>query len=195
MPIDDKIYISAQALLEDSFKLAAEIVKSGFRPDFIVGIWRGGTPVGIAVQELLDYVGFKTDHIAIRTASYTGIKQRAEKVSVFGLNYIIDKACAQNTVLLVDDVFDTGLSVDAVIRQLEEKAGKNMPHDIRIAAPWFKPANNKTQRLPDYYLHKTDKWLVFPHELKGLSREEAIKNKPGLRSILTEVETVLAMRG
>lgn len=192
--MDEKIYISAQALLEDAFKLAAKIVKSGFRPDFIIGIWRGGTPVGIAVQEFLDYVGFKTDHIAIRTASYIGINQRSDKVSVFGLNYIIDKISANNTVLIVDDVFDTGLSMDAVVQQLREKIDKNTPHDIRVAVPWFKPANNKTQRIPDYYLHETDKWLVFPHELRGLTREEAVRNKPGLEPVLTEVETLLLLK-
>ena len=57
-----RIYITAQQLLEDSFRLGANIYQSGFRPDFIVGIWRGGTPVGIAVQELLDYHDIKTDH-------------------------------------------------------------------------------------------------------------------------------------
>ncbi|MFT5115375.1 MAG: hypoxanthine phosphoribosyltransferase, partial [Parasphingorhabdus sp.] len=44
----EKIYITAQELLEDSFKLAASVLNSGFEPDFIIGIWRGGTPVGIA---------------------------------------------------------------------------------------------------------------------------------------------------
>ena len=37
----------------------SKILKSGFNPDFIVGVWRGGTPVGIAVQEFLDYFGLK----------------------------------------------------------------------------------------------------------------------------------------
>ena len=52
----DKVFISAQELLVDSFKLAHQIYTSGFRPQFIVGVWRGGAPVGIAVQEYLDYV-------------------------------------------------------------------------------------------------------------------------------------------
>ena len=52
--MDKKIYLTAQDLLIDSFELGIRIFKSGFRPSFIVGIWRGGTPVGIAVQEILD---------------------------------------------------------------------------------------------------------------------------------------------
>lgn len=47
----EKKYISAQELLEDSFRLAAQVYEDGFRPQFIVGIWRGGAPIGIAVQE------------------------------------------------------------------------------------------------------------------------------------------------
>ncbi|MDP7522425.1 MAG: hypothetical protein QF387_06035, partial [Arenicellales bacterium] len=87
----DKIYITAEDLLIDSFRLGAEIINSGFEPNFIIGVWRGGTPVGIAVQELLDYHGFKTDHIAIRTSSYRGIGDRGDSVMVHGLGYLIRK--------------------------------------------------------------------------------------------------------
>ena len=80
----EKIFINAQDLLLDSFKLAAQIYESGFRPDFIIGIWRGGTPVGIAVQEYLDYKGVITDHIAIRTSLYTGINEQSKTVRVHG---------------------------------------------------------------------------------------------------------------
>jgi hypoxanthine phosphoribosyltransferase len=69
----EKRYLSANDLLADSFRLANKILESDFRPTHIVGIWRGGAPVGIAVQELLEYHGVMTDHIAVRTASYTGI--------------------------------------------------------------------------------------------------------------------------
>jgi hypoxanthine phosphoribosyltransferase len=67
--IMDKNFIQAQELLEDSFKLAWQVYESGFRPDYIVGVWRGGAPIGIAVQEFLDVLGVKSDHIAIRTSS------------------------------------------------------------------------------------------------------------------------------
>jgi hypoxanthine phosphoribosyltransferase len=49
------------------------------RPSFIVGVWRGGTPVGIAVQEILDYLGVQTDHISIRTSAYYGINKRKKR--------------------------------------------------------------------------------------------------------------------
>jgi hypoxanthine phosphoribosyltransferase len=66
--VENKRYIQEQELLEDSFRLAVQIYESGYRPDFIVGVWRGGSAVGIYVQECLQYLGVKTDHIAIRTS-------------------------------------------------------------------------------------------------------------------------------
>ncbi len=168
----EKIYINAQQLLDDSYRMAADILESGFRPNFIIGIWRGGTPVGIAVQELLDYVGVETDHIAIRTSSYTGIATQSDEVQVHGLGYIVRNINREDSLLIVDDVFDSGRSIDAVIRNLEERTRRNMPREVRVATPWFKPGNNRTRRVPDYFVHETDKWLVFPHELKGLSMDE-----------------------
>jgi len=69
---------------------------------------------------------------------------------------------------------------------LKDKARLNAPHDIRIATPWFKPANNRTDLEPDYFLHKSDDWLVFPHELKKLNQEEMLANKPGLKQIFED---------
>ena len=48
----EKYFIGADQLLEDSFNLAWNIYESGYKPNYIVGVWRGGAPVGIAVQEL-----------------------------------------------------------------------------------------------------------------------------------------------
>jgi len=70
--IGEKYFINEQELICDSFRLGAQIFESGYRPDFIVGIWRGGSTVGIYVQECLQYLGVKTDHISIRT-SYRGL--------------------------------------------------------------------------------------------------------------------------
>jgi len=187
----EKIYISAENLLNDAYRLAASIMQSGFRPDFIIGVWRGGTPVGVAVQELLDYFGVKTDHIAIRTASYTGIGERTSQVRVFGLKYLTRNINAENSLLIVDDVFDTGKSIAAIIHELKIRCRRNTPHDIRVATPWFKPGNNLTDRKPDYYLHETDNWLVFPHELDGLSREEIFANKSScLQEIFQSLEAL-----
>lgn len=180
----DKIYITASSLLQDAFRLAAQIHRSGFKPDFIVGIWRGGTPVGIAIQEYFEYVGVKSDHIAVRTSAYVGIGQRSKTIRVHGLHYIIDEANADNSLLVVDDVFDSGHSVEALLRELGSKMRLNMPGNVKIATPWYKPASNQTSLKPDYYLHETDKWIVFPHELAGLTFEEIETGKTELKPIL-----------
>jgi len=182
----DKVFISAQELLEDSFQLAADIHNSGFRPHFIMGIWRGGTPVGIAVQEYLEYRGIETDHIAIRTSSYYGIDEQSKEIRVHGLHYIIENINADDELLIVDDVFDSGRSIRAVLEQLAEKTRRNMPETVKVACPWYKPNRNATDIVPDYYIHETDSWLVFPHELNGLSAEEIRQGKPELEKFFDE---------
>ena len=180
----DKHFISAADLLRDSFLLAEQIYASGFRPNFIVGVWRGGAPVGIAVQEYLEYKGLESDHIAIRTSSYYGIDQQDKDVRVHGLQYFIDRANHDDNLLIVDDVFDSGRSITAVLRELKEKSRRNLPETIRIACPWFKPKKNQTEVIPDYYVHETDQWLVFPHEINGLTEAEIRLGKPDMADIL-----------
>ncbi len=184
----EKTYIGAQELLEDSMQLGLNIYKSGFKPNFIIAIWRGGTPVGIAVQELLDYFGIKTDHISIRTSSYEGIGQRSRNIRVHGLDYIIKNINAEDKLLIIDDVFDTGLSIDAVIKHIRTHARKNTPLDIKVATPYYKPKNNKTNFAPEYYIQETDQWLIFPHELDGLSKEEIKKNKPMIFELISSIK-------
>jgi len=182
----DKLYISAQQLLEDSFALAMQVFESGYRPDYIVGVWRGGAPVGIAVQELLELLGIKSDHIAIRTSSYTGIGQRSRTVKVHGLSYIVNQLVKGDSLLLVDDVYDTGLSLQQVISDIEVACPHNTP-EIRIATPWFKPDNNQTSRVPDFYIHESAQWLIFPHELIGLTLDEIREHKPELTGYINSL--------
>ena len=184
--MSEKTYLSAQRLLEDSFRMGAEIVASGFRPSIIIAIWRGGTPIGIAVQELLAYSGIEADHIAIRTSSYSGIDGRSAKIRIHGTNYLVKHARHEDSLLIVDDVFDTGLTIDAVIKHLEEKTRLNMPHDVRVAVPYFKPSRNLTTRVPDYHLYETEDWLKYPHSLEGLSTEEIATHRPHLFEIMKE---------
>ncbi|MFC3031966.1 phosphoribosyltransferase [Pseudoalteromonas fenneropenaei] len=179
----DKVYITAQQLLEDSFRLAAQVYADGFRPDFIIGIWRGGAPIGIAVQEFYDYKGIETDHIAVRTSSYYGIGKQAKEIKVHGLHYIIENANADNSLLIVDDVFDSGRSIYALREKLAELMRLNLPKDIRVACPYYKPKNTKVPMTPDYYVHESDEWLVFPHELSGLTPDEIANGKTDLANI------------
>ena len=183
----EKLYLSAQGLLEDSFRLGARILASGFRPSFIVAIWRGGAPVGTAVQEFLDYFGVATDHIAIRTSSYQGIDGRSPTVRIHGTSYLIKNIEHEDRLLIVDDVFDTGHTIRALIEHLREKARRNTPAEIRVAVPYYKPSRNQTDIVPDYYLHETTQWIKFPYSLEGLSVDEIRAQRPEIYQILSSV--------
>jgi hypoxanthine phosphoribosyltransferase len=179
-----KTCISADQLLRDSFALALLILRSGYHPDLIVGIWRGGSPVGIAVHEACEFAGFACDHLAIRTSAYTGIAQR-QSVVVEGLDQLVRKIGSASNILLVDDVYDSGQSIAAVMDELQLTCGLQLPN-VRIAVPYYKPAHNTTRRIPDFYLHETADWLVFPHELCGLDDAE-IRQKPGLENLAQQL--------
>ncbi len=179
----EKTFITAQQLLEDSFRVAAQVYDSGFRPEFIIGIWRGGAPIGIAVQEYFDFKKVETDHIAVRTSSYYGINQQSKTIKVHGLHYLIENANAEDSLLIVDDVFDSGRSVEALMAQIKKLSRANMPKDIRIACPYYKPDNNKTNIVPDYFVHESNEWLVFPHEISGLTPDEIINGKTDLCNV------------
>jgi len=179
-----KLFISEQDLILQSFRLGVQIYTSGFRPTFIVGLWRGGSSVGISVQECLQTLGVLTDHIAVRT-SYEGRSGYEEGVrtkrpiNVHGAGYLVDHLNTEDRLLIVDDVFSSGRHTDAVIKLLQERTRHNMPQDVRIAAPWFRPSGLAGAR-PDYFLVETLDWLVLPYEISGLSPAEIAEHKPFL---------------
>lgn len=174
----EKTFISADQLLRDSLELARRVVASGMRPTFLVGIWRGGAPIGITVQEVLEYHSIHTDHIAIRTSSYSGIDVKGKTVRVHAIDYLVSRLSAEDELLLVDDVFDSGHSLEAVIDELTRRCRRNLPEKIRIATVYYKPERRRTALLPDFFVHETSRWLVFPHELQGLTRAEILAHKP-----------------
>ena len=182
-----KLFIHEEEHLLDAYRLGVSVFNSGFRPTFIVGLWRGGSSVGIAVQECLQYLGVEADHISIRT-SYRGapayakmLEQNSPEIRVHGTQYLLENLNADDSLLIVDDVYSTGANVAAVIARLSTRLKRNMPENVRIAVPWYKPDNNRTTRAPDYYLHETDRWLVLPYELTGLSVDE-IRTEKGFVS-------------
>ncbi|MBT3992871.1 MAG: hypoxanthine phosphoribosyltransferase, partial [Gammaproteobacteria bacterium] len=63
---------------------------------------------------------------------------------------------------------------------------------IKVATPYFKPKKNETNRKPDFYVHETEKWLVFPHELEGLSLQEIIDSKPELGDLIKQIKPFLS---
>jgi len=184
MDEDKKVFVSARDFHLDSFRLARQVWDSGFRPNFLVGLWRGGTPPGIVIQEFFKYKGEEMDHIAIRTERYHGIDKKSDDVKIHGLGYVIDNIHASDRLLIVDDVLDEGVTVEALIAEIKRRARANAPREIKVAVVYYKPGRNKSSVRPDYCIHEDDSWIVFPHELAGLSREEIMDKDPEVAEIV-----------
>jgi hypoxanthine phosphoribosyltransferase len=188
-----KRFIEEQELLEDAYRLAGQIYASGFRPDFIVGVWRGGSTVGIYVQECLQYLGVETDHIAVRT-SYRGRDdyfrqlQQGSEMRAHGLQYLFENLNADDSLLIVDDVYSTGRNVRAIVDRLRQKNKRNMSGEVRIAAPYYRCAVDRDDSPPDYFLQQTADWLVLPYELTGISRVEMAEHKSWMLPLLDDLK-------
>lgn len=185
----EKRFLDEETLIQDAFRLGVNILESGFRPTFIIGLWRGGSAVGIYVQECLQTLGVTTDHISLRTSykgqpAYQNMVNRPEDIRVHGTQYLVENLNADDGLLIVDDVFSTGHNISAVLRRLEKHLKRNLPKDIRIATLYQKKGMNQTDIKPDYYLHETEDWLVFPYELTGLTAEEIELHKPHVSPLL-----------
>lgn len=186
----NKKYLDEQKLIEDSFRLGVSIFESGFRPTFIVGLWRGGSSVGIYVQECLQTLGIETNHLSLRT-SYRGqpsyhdiVNSPVRDIRVHGTRFLLENMNADDSLLIVDDVFSTGKNIEAVINRLSFRLKRNMPGDVRVATLWQRPSYKAVDLRPDFVLHRTEDWLVFPYEMNGLTLEEITKNKPFLTPYL-----------
>ena len=174
-----KLYVSANSLLRDSFRLAAKIHASGWQPDMLVGLWRGGTPIAVAVHEFLRAKGLSPRHIAIKCSSYAAMTRLDSPVSFEYCREVLDSIAPGTRVLLVDDVFDSGRTMKACTERL-----KAIPADVRIATVFWKPGANLTDIRPDFHMHSTEDWIVFPHELEGLSDEEVRIKDPVVYALL-----------
>lgn len=190
-----KQFISEQQLIDDSFRLGVQIYNSGFRPTFVVGLWRGGSSVGIYVQECLQYLGVETNHIAVRT-SYTGVESYQRMVSdpdrnirVHGTQYLLEALNADDRLLLVDDVWGSGSTLRVVIRRLRSRLKRNMPADVRRATVWSKADATGNDDAPEYCVHQTSDWLVLPYELTGLSDTELAEHKPQAFKLIRDLRT------
>jgi hypoxanthine phosphoribosyltransferase len=182
LPVIEKQFNQPAELRRDSFALGAKVLRSGFKPDLMVALWRGGAPIGCYMHELFKFKGVVTDHVAIRTSKYIGIGQGSPTVHVHSTSYVLDRIrdnvfnpCFR--ILLVDDVWDSGSSILAFLDKLRADLapGKYSLLDIRIATVYYKPTKNRSMLQPDYYMHESDAWLVFPHELEGLTMDEIVE--------------------
>jgi hypothetical protein len=134
--------------IEKAVTALANAVKREFDPDMIVGVARGGLIPAVRLSHLLGDKLLRIIHVKY----YKDINLRKEKPELWA-----DIGKPKGKVLVVDDVADTGTTLEFVVRYLKEKGVT----DIRIATIAWKP---KSRLKPDFYVYETDKWIVFPWE-------------------------------
>ncbi len=175
-----KHYLSANEYQSDIWRLAAKIKDSGWKPDFLVGLWRGGAPVAIAVHEFFRATGWNIKHIPLKCWSYTDIGQNEGKVGFMLGDAIFGMFRPGDRVLFIDDVFDTGKTAAAVMEHM-----RGIGADAKIACVYWKPAKNLTTLTPDYIAKDIGtEWIVFPHEIDGLTPDEIREKDAELASLL-----------
>ncbi len=134
--------------------LARKIKVSGFKPDLVIGIARGGlVPARIVCDFLLqkDLASMKVEHWGI--ASTLG---RAK------IKYPLpaEADIRGKSILIVDDVADTGDTFFAIMDYLKEKKAD----EIRTAVVQYKTSSTF---IPDYWgeKHEEWKWIIYPWAL------------------------------
>ena len=175
-----KHYLSANDYQRDIWRLAAKIRYGTWKPDFLVGLWRGGAPVAIGVHEFFKATGWDIKHIPLKCASYTGIGQNEGQVVFTHGEMIFGMFRPGDKVLFIDDVFDTGKTAAAVHAKMQE-----IGVEMRMACVYWKPAKNITKVTPDFIERDIgNDWIVFPHEIEGLTREEIAEKDPVLAELI-----------
>lgn len=180
LEMNNKHYLSANDFLHDSWRLAAAIRKSDWKPDALIALWRGGTPPGIAIHEFLRVSGWDIRHIPIKCASYTGIGENEGEVEFTCAEPVFARIRKGDRVLVVDDVFDTGKTAAAVKARMDAIGA-----EMRMACVYWKPDKNQTTLEPDYFTRDVGtEWIVFPHEIEGLTKDEIRMKDPLLAELL-----------
>ncbi|MBP5509402.1 MAG: hypoxanthine phosphoribosyltransferase [Kiritimatiellae bacterium] len=180
----DKTYLDVAAFWRDCFRLARIVLDSGWTPDVLLTLWRGGAPVGLCVHEFFVYRQIPVRHEVLSCKSYTGIATAGALSFAPEADSVLSKIRTGERVLVLDDVFDSGRTADAVMGRLQ-----TIRADARFASVYWKPEKNQTTRQPDFYVRKTEEWIVFPHELQGLTPEEVVQKDPVLAGLLLPKET------
>lgn len=181
--MSEKEFIPYDTIRNNAIELANRIYQEGFIPDVIYVSLRGGAYLGNVISEFFKFVrrGQRpVFYAAVVARSYTDIRNQ-DRVSVDGWTYSPEHLRSGDRVLLVDDIFDTGRTVNHLVEIILEKG---IPRsDIRVAVHDYKIRDYVDERLPiqpDYWCrqhHITspthDQWIHYlSHELVGLEPSE-----------------------
>jgi hypothetical protein len=170
IPTWEKIY-------ELVLNLANQIRKSGFKPDVIVGISRGGWPPARIMSDLLE----NPELANVKAEFYLGMaKTKSEPV----ITQPVSVSVKGKRVLVVDDVADTGKSLRLVRSHLKEQGAT----EVKIATIYYKPWSIVT---PDWYERETSRWIVFPWERKETVRNVVKRFKSEGKTVEEAKETLI----
>lgn len=152
--------------------MALQIRKSGFNPDIIVGVSRGGWAPGRILSDLLE----NTHTVNLKIEFYVGIGKTAGKPIV---TQPIGEDISGKRVLVVDDVSDTGKSLKVAMEHMLEKGAAG----VKTATIYFKPHSTFK---PDFFADSTANWIIFPWERLEVTKlliQEAKAEGRGLESV------------
>lgn len=143
--------------------LANKVRRNGFKPDLIVGVSRGGWPPARVISDLLENPRLAN----VATEFYVGIAETKGKPIV---TQPVSVSVKGKKVLVVDDVADTGESLQLVRVHLGEEGAT----EVKIATIYYKPWS---VLIPDYYEKETSSWIIFPWERKETVKKVIEKYK------------------
>lgn len=164
-------FVDSERILNDSFALGRKIYETGFIPTHAVSLWRGGTPVGLGVGEYFRLKGHFINHTTFATASYTGVNSQSE-IIIKGLEHLIKVIAKEDKLLIIDDIYDSGNTIEAVIEAINNTARANSPEKIKVACIHYKKKKRSFHR-DVLTLRDIDEgiWLNYPHEISDLYME------------------------
>jgi hypoxanthine phosphoribosyltransferase len=137
--------------------LAEAVRESGFEPDIIVGVCRGGWLPARIMSDLLE----KPNIASVTAEFYVGVAETRGKPAI---TQTVSVPVKDKKVLVVDDVADTGESLKLVNASLKKQGVS----EIRVVTIYYKPWS---KLVPDYYEKETRGWVVFPWERKETVRK------------------------
>ncbi|TFG31497.1 phosphoribosyltransferase [Candidatus Thorarchaeota archaeon] len=146
----DYLILSWSDVYNLTLRLSEIIYESGFRPDIIVGIARGGWIPARILSDVL--YAEKLQNIRIEYYTDVGVKGKEPKIT-----QPLSGSLAGKSILLVDEVADTGDSLYHAIEHVKKLGVEEQ----RSAVLHLKPTSCV---IPDYYMVKTSSWTVYPWE-------------------------------
>lgn len=135
--------------IEKAVEALAVTIRDDYDPDAIVGIARGGLIPAVRLSHLFNDLLMRIIHVKY----YENVDETREEPEIFWSD--VEKM--RGKILVVDDVADTGNTLEVVMNHLQDRT----EGEIRICTIAYKPTSKIE---PDYYVYETEKWIVFPWE-------------------------------